>query len=114
MPSLGARTDGEVVDDAVKNVLVPMIVEPLLKHRILADAHPAVDRMALRHVADPCTGFGGQAPALVAQDAGRAPRRIQEPQDHADARRFPGAVAANKGEHAAAWHAEGNTIDGAL
>src|SRR5262249_31670096 len=73
-----------------------------------------VDGVALGHVADAGAGLGRQYRAVVAEDAGRAARRLQEAQDHADGGGLAGAVAADEAEDAAPWHAEREAVHGAL
>src|SRR5262249_457501 len=70
MPGLGARADGEVVDDAFKDLLIPVIVKTLLKPRILTDPHPSIDRMAVGHVTDAGAGLRRQSHTRVTKDAG--------------------------------------------
>ena len=70
--------------------------------------------MALGHVADAGAGLGRQLRAVVAEDGGRAARRLQQAQDHADGGGLAGAVAADEGEDAAPRHAERQAVHGAL
>src|SRR5215469_9733510 len=70
--------------------------------------------MALRHVANARAALRGQAGTVVAQDRRGAARRLQQAENHANSCGLAGAVAADKGEHAAARHAEGYRVHGAL
>src|SRR5207244_2765289 len=57
---------------------------------------------------------GRQVGAVVPEDAGRAARRLQQAEEHADGGGLAGAVSANEREDAAARHTQRESVHGTL
>src|SRR5262249_42587823 len=97
-----------------ENVVIPVGVETPLKVRVLPDSHPGINGVSLGHVADAGAHLRWQAGTVMAKDGGRAARRLQEAEDHANGRGLARAVPADEGEDAPAWDAERNAVHNAL
>src|SRR6185436_1096560 len=78
---------------------------------VLIDGQALVERKALRHVADAALDAFGIAAHVDAADRRVPARRLQQPAEHADRRRFAGAVAAEKPEDLALADLERQPID---
>jgi hypothetical protein len=62
--------------------------------------------MIFSEVTNPGADIGGESPAIAAQQSGLAAGGRQKAEEHAYGGAFAGAISAEEGKHAAAWHLE--------
>src|SRR6202040_4144169 len=78
---------------------------------VLVDREVAVEREALRQVADPAAEVDALPDGVEAAGADGAAVRRQQPEDDAQGGRLAGAVRADQAEHLAAGHPEADVVD---
>src|SRR5881396_146552 len=110
-----ARVPAEVAEaqhllDACRAVGAGDHVDARIEHEVLLDRQVVVQREALRHVADGRLDTLGIAAQIDAQHAPLALRRLEDPTQHAERRRLPGAVGSEEAVQLAASDAEVETV----
>src|SRR5213594_4207218 len=110
-----ARVPAEVAEaqhllDACRAVGAGDHVDARIEHEVLLDRQVVVQREALRHVADGRLDTLRIAAQIDAQHAPLALRRLEDPTQHAERRRLPGAVGSEEAVQLAASDAEVETV----
>ena len=89
------------------------VVDAAVEADVLADGEVFVEREALAHVADVALDrFARRVATSCPATVARPRRRRQQAGQHPDRRRLAGAVRAEKAEHLAGAHVEGDAVDG--
>src|SRR5207249_292638 len=96
-----ARIDCKIVDNCRKNVVIPVRVEASLKARTLANTHPRIHRVSLRHVADSSPYLGSERAAVMTENRCLAAGGTQQTKNHSNRSGLASTVAADEGKDTA-------------
>ena len=103
-----------MVQNLIKQRLVPFGIEDSRESHGVANRHPAVDRVPFGQVGDPTTRVGRKLGCVVAQHRCRTACGVDHAEQHLDRGRLAGAVAAQEAVDRSPWDPQVEAVDDAL